>query len=86
MHDKKYWKTANESDVNNFLDSNNNNKFKTNIAFTKFGVGKRECPGSGLTKYLMFMFINLYRKNIKLNQMPHWFYMIYRLSNIFFTN
>ena len=39
MHDTKYWKNPYHFDINNFLDSNN--KFKNNIAFCKFGVGKR---------------------------------------------
>ena len=80
-HDENIWKNPYKFDLDNFMD--NNGKFKNNAAFTKFGIGRRNCPGMSLAKkeiYLLLgrMILNyrFYTKDKKLleksKNMPDW--------------
>eukprot|EP01084_Bolivina_argentea_P019215 35751_1 len=54
-HDKSYWKNPYKFDISNFLDAEN--RFKNNVAFTKFGIGRRNCPGMSLAKKEIYLLL-----------------------------
>ena len=49
------WRNPARFDLNNFLDDNG--KFKSNPAFSTFGIGRRNCPGESLAKREIYLLL-----------------------------
>ena len=54
-HDENAWKNPYKFDIENWMDDGG--KFKNNPYFTKFGIGRRNCPGMSVAKKEIYLLL-----------------------------